>query len=991
MEKFISILNKRQRGQALISMLVFIAIGAIILAPVLNYIGTGLIVGEVFQEKSDDYYAADAGIVDAQWQIKYDRLSTIFPSPEYDQYNFEDPVWGETVDGDKGWYYPSEVGNYNGSANASINDREVAVQIRNIWLPSNIDTPDAATAKNIAETYTLIVTGRDTGTTDSSGRKYELSITYYPDGSNTLLETIGVWLPPGFAIVTDGSHGLYINGEEYESLTSQSQTANANGTSIVWELDTATEFSDMPQVASNDNPIRLTATFWYKYEVTGLENSRIAQAVGWATTDNDDLFAWDADVHVIALTSRATSTYVDAIVIKQETRQLGESVNGDYFATGNSLLSPTSNQAFRDRFYSSSGTEVEANDIPSGAKIEAVYLYWSGWIDWHGYNPYGSSDTVISPPGIETASSFSSSDWPTWSDGSRWSISSGQFRARGGNYSESQLTLTSGAIDLSAYSSDTIYIFWNQEEYGSLESSDRLYYAFNGGSGWSSYFEAFNNDNPPSSFSVIIPSEYLTEDFQIKFFADINSTSEYMYLDNIQLIIPSIFLDTCSNLSSWNQSGSTWSVSSSRFRGVGGGTSTASYLEQVDSLNLSTYAGISLATSFDLEYVSLGSGETLILSFSGDGGSNWGGEVEVADSSSSPGFVSVLIPDAFKTNNFKMRFKITAGSSINDYVYLDNIAISGPTLKYPTNGDPSAVSHLVEETAKVNRVNFGTTGGNTQTITADTYQVLPNQYGIVDPDFISTWSYIAMAEITDEVNNWILAGDTASNGAATYTLGHIIATNAEDPSYSFNFYGGGSTGYPLGTPALNTSDLPYQYSYAGWSMIIIYSSPETKSRQLWLYDIATPGFTFSEAWEPSGITDPDFDGDGNGGGSISGFLVPEGIELENNSSKITVFVLEGDSGITGDQLIVTGQDGNSQNLSNSASSSSNVWNSNSPGLAYPGIDIDTFYVNYPLIEPGDTSATINLPTQSDGFLLGYIIISFRSDTTTGGAISYLIR
>ncbi|MDV2989696.1 MAG: hypothetical protein P3T54_06085 [Dehalogenimonas sp.] len=991
MKKSFSILNKSQRGQALISMLVFIAIGAIILAPVLNYIGTGLIVGEVFQEKTDDYYSADAGIVDAQWQIKYDRLSTIFPSPEYDQYNFNNPDWGATVDGDGGWYYPSEVGDYDGIHIASINDREVAVQVSNIWVPSNIDTPDAATAKNLAETYTLVVTGRDTGTIDTSGRKFEVSITYYPDGSNPSLETIGVWLPPGFTVVTDGSHGLYINGEEYESLTSQSQSANANGTAFVWELDTPTEFSDMPQVASNDNPIRLIVTFWYRYEVTGQENSRIAQTVGWVTTDDDDLFAWDADVHVIALTSKASSTYIDAIVIRQETRQLGESVNGDYFATGNSLLSPTSNQAFRDRFYGASGTEVAANDIPAGAKIEAVYLYWSGWIDWHGYNPYGSSDTVLSPPGIETASSWTSSAWPTWSNGSRWIISSGQFRARGGSYSESQLTLTSGVVDLSSYSSDTVYIYWNQSEGGTLEDDDRLYYAFNDGTGWSSYFEAFRNDGPPSSFSVVIPSEYLTAGFQVRFYADINATNEYMYLDNIQLVIPSIFLDSCSSLSGWIQTGSTWSVSSGRFRGVGGGTTTASYLELSGSLNLSSYAGVSLAASFDLTNVSLGSGETLILSFSGNGGTNWGGDVVVANSSSTSGFVSTLIPDAYKTNDFKMRFKITAGSSLNDYVYIDNIAISGPTLKYPTNGDPSAISHLVEETAKVNQVNFGTTGGNTQTVTADTYQVLANQYGAIDADFISTWSYMAMADITDQVNNWILDGDAASNGAATYTLGHVIAANAEDPLYSFNFYGGGTTGYPLGTPALNTSDLPYQYSYAGWSMIIIYSSPETKSRQLWLYDIATPGFTFSEAWEPSGITDPDFDGDGNGGGTISGFLVPEGIELENNSSKMTVFVLEGDSGITGDQIIVTGQDGNSQALANAASPSTNVWNSTSPGLSYPGIDIDTFYVNYPLIEPGDTSATINLPTQSDGFLLGYIIISFRSDTTTGGAISYLIR
>ena len=157
---------------------------------------------------------------------------------------------------------------------------------------------------------------------------------------------------------------------------------------------------------------------------------------------------------------------------------------------------------------------------------------------------------------------------------------------------------------------------------------------------------------------------------------------------------------------------------------------------------------------------------------------------------------------------------------------------------------------------------------------------------------------------------------------------------------------------------------------------------------MWLYDNLNPNFHFVEGWNGSTPPNPnpDFDGDGLAGGALSGFLVPLGIAQDHNSSKITVFVGEGDASISGDYFEVNGE-----SLSNAASSSGNVWNSASPGLAIPGVDIDTFYINYPTIQPSDASATIDMPTNSDDFMLIYIIISFRSDAVTGGAITYLIR
>ncbi|MEJ2047656.1 MAG: hypothetical protein P8X92_06680, partial [Dehalococcoidia bacterium] len=71
----------------------------------------------------------------------------------------------------------------------------------------------------------------------------------------------------------------------------------------------------------------------------------------------------------------------------------------------------------------------------------------------------------------------------------------------------------------------------------------------------------------------------------------------------------------------------------------------------------------------------------------------------------------------------------------------------------------------------------------------------------------------------------------------------------------------------------------------------------------------------------------------------------------------------------------------------------NVWNSNSPGLAIPGVDIDTFNVLWTdgILAPDDTNADVSLLTDDDGFWMIYVILSFRSDTVAGGTISYLIR
>jgi hypothetical protein len=128
------------------------------------------------------------------------------------------------------------------------------------------------------------------------------------------------------------------------------------------------------------------------------------------------------------------------------------------------------------------------------------------------------------------------------------------------------------------------------------------------------------------------------------------------------------------------------------------------------------------------------------------------------------------------------------------------------------------------------------------------------------------------------------------------------------------------------------------------------------------------------------------------GGGGSGASATATVGNEANAAKMTAFVGEGDAGYTGDYFKV-----NNNNMSNSNSPANNVWNGDSPGLTVPGVDIDTFYVPWGnpvengIIKPGDTTVKIDMPTDTDGFTMTYLILSFRSSTAIGNALSYLIH
>ena len=137
--------------------------------------------------------------------------------------------------------------------------------------------------------------------------------------------------------------------------------------------------------------------------------------ISWVTTSmagvNDIPFSWSADTEIYHVNSTAGQTTVDSYVAKNQLRQIQGAISGDYYATGNSLLTWDSN--YNHHYYSvwnnSSTANVSTANIPDSGDIAMAYLYWSGWKN------NNSMTTVID----DTCDNFSN-----WTAGGSWSIKS---------------------------------------------------------------------------------------------------------------------------------------------------------------------------------------------------------------------------------------------------------------------------------------------------------------------------------------------------------------------------------------------------------------------------------------------------------------------------------------------------------------------------------------------------------------------------------------
>jgi len=70
-------LLREEKGSVFIIVLVLLVVGGLVLTPLLGLMSTGLMSGQVYEKKTAELYAADAGVEDAIWSIQTDTLTWV--------------------------------------------------------------------------------------------------------------------------------------------------------------------------------------------------------------------------------------------------------------------------------------------------------------------------------------------------------------------------------------------------------------------------------------------------------------------------------------------------------------------------------------------------------------------------------------------------------------------------------------------------------------------------------------------------------------------------------------------------------------------------------------------------------------------------------------------------------------------------------------------------------------------------------------------------
>jgi hypothetical protein len=1104
--------NGSEKGAALIMAMVFLIFVTLTVVPLLTFSAAGIKAGKKYDDKAKTLYTADAGIEDAKWQIRYDQLSGKFAS--YDPHDYSS-TWSYCL--------PQSGGQ------PQINNRNVNISLKNVWVPKDISAPSTATANSIINSTKLMIIGGAYGTSS-----YNVTITYYPGaGENLLINTIGIWLPPGFSYKA-GSGNL-----GFEPTTSGYQ----GGQAVVWNLS-ALPFTSLPNVNTTDLPMTAKITFNYDPSTTiattsaspgnttlhvsstagfkptgtlllpgepslvaysglttntftGIPTSgigsimvghaigqsvvgpRMPDAISWADTTNVSglTFTWDDTVRLFCVNSIGDSidtsltnsapvgntvlnventngfpsngiltlpfekesikytgktstsftgipasgtgsikrahasgeitafdaTSIDTYVTKSELRKVGGALNGDYFAIGNSLMKDNDSNGTRETKVNSSAVVAAPNPagadngIPDDANIAASYLYWGTWYQ----NTTGKCTTVFTDNGSKFYSGGGNFD-----NGGAWSLYpwDSNFRAHYSSGVDSTRQLTEhNSLDLHNYSASPYVTTLS----------------------WEQWVSDSNPLMPPNA-------------------------------------------DTCSNFNYWNRPGnSSWSTSSNTFRGHYSATTGFNRdLPLLYGIDLSSYQPNTVTITWDQWESNIASGDGLNFELSADGGVTWSAPIKAFDYSdlaagnigtTAKTFTYTFSTSSYLTSNFKIQFSVVGFSASSHYCYVDNISLNVPT---PTYTSDDKLQFAISNDNGTTWSNYLTafTGdkiGNSGFLSTATFQYNipvtyltnafkvklyisgfnePGQYCNVDnvkvivlnPDtgitfkidngsgakivyFDSSGNPANSTNPADQVistrTQALLTYSYSSSSAPTFNgfayscfrdvtaLAIKYAHQPVSPATNFN---GHATYSAIG----DLGDTGQQLSHAGWSLVNIFTGPETLGHQLYLYD------NYFGSRQNSGGVHVDWDGDGTAGGSITDFVVPQQVQGEVNSAKLTCFVTEGDDQLTGDYLSLNGiklWDG-INSTSNSSSNPNNIWNGKSMVLgSNDGVDVDTPGINptanppqyitwnSAILTPGDTSAVIDLYTEQDYWFMIYMIISFRSEMTPGGSLNYLIH
>jgi hypothetical protein len=280
--------ERGERGYVYILVLIFLVIGALMIPPLLEFVGTGILSGPIFEQKTEELYACDAGIDDAIWQIKYENVLTLSDPVPYDEYDYT-TVWPYDLD-------------------ENVNDENVAVTIQNVWIPKDITPPTPSEARDYIDGVDEFGPRIKVNGSATAFSEYRIRIDIFPehDEWDLRVKSIGIWLPSGFSYVDDSSN------LEYWGYSDPVVADYGGGEAVVWSLGMI-KFDQLLPLGSQETAI-------VEFEYTA-ETARELVTISWIETENMNPTAvpipicWDDDTKVFTITSESTGgTTVDSNV-----------------------------------------------------------------------------------------------------------------------------------------------------------------------------------------------------------------------------------------------------------------------------------------------------------------------------------------------------------------------------------------------------------------------------------------------------------------------------------------------------------------------------------------------------------------------------------------------------------------------------------------------------------------------------------------------------
>ncbi len=333
-----------ERGfSTLVIVLVILAVGSIIITPLLVFVVTGQRAGQAHDRTTHRFYAADAGIQDGKWKVSSGDL------PDWLKEDWDESVYSHAMDSETLFDLPDQV-----------NSCDVTVEVRPMWLLEGLETPSTdqqRTHDPVLEIVSNIV----------GGGELQIVIICTTPGVISL-DRIGVWIPKPFTYVEASSNLGALN-----PVVTQSDWRN--GQIITFDFGSAVLFSSLP----GGTGTRRVITFDYTPTDGAMDTSW-----SWCRTNGTDpKLAWSDDIKLYQVESTATdpdtglSTTVVAHTMTNESMGTYLAYYGDYAVTGNAIARETDTDRVRDRLYKESPGQISI--IPESGTARKIVLYWSGW------------------------------------------------------------------------------------------------------------------------------------------------------------------------------------------------------------------------------------------------------------------------------------------------------------------------------------------------------------------------------------------------------------------------------------------------------------------------------------------------------------------------------------------------------------------------------------------------------------------------------------